>query len=192
LADQADSVQLMKPIPNLGELLDRANGHKIYGTKMRSVIHEADEKGVAAIVAQQFEIAAQIRAAGLVPIIEPEVSIKSASKEAAEQLLHDGIQKQLQDLPDGEHVMLKLTIPSQPNLYSDLAREPHVQRVLALSGGYSRDEACRLLADNADMTASFSRALLEGLSADQSDDEFNRTLEESIKEIYAASTQKVH
>jgi fructose-bisphosphate aldolase class I len=190
LAEQANGVQLMKPITALDELLERANGHKIYGTKMRSVIHEADEQGVTAIVEQQFEYAAQIRAAGLVPIIEPEVSIKSESKQAAEQLLHDGIQKQLQQLPDDEFVMLKLTIPSQSDLYSDVAHDPHVQRVLALSGGYSRDEACELLAKNRDMTASFSRALLEGLAADQSDDEFNATLDESIKEIYAASVDK--
>jgi fructose-bisphosphate aldolase class I len=190
LADKADGVQLMKPITGLDELLERANGHKIYGTKMRSVIHDASERGVAAIVEQQFEFAAQIRAAGLVPIIEPEVSITSESKQAAEQLLHDGIAKQLNRLPDGEHVMLKLTIPSQPDLYSDLAHDPHVQRVLALSGGYSRDEACKLLAENQDMTASFSRALLEGLAAGQTDDEFNRTLDESIKEIYAASVSK--
>ena len=190
LAEQSDGVQLMKPIPNLDDLLQRANKHGIFGTKMRSVIHDADEKGVRAIVDQQFELARQIVAAGLVPILEPEVSIKSDTKAEAEQLLHDDIAARLADLPDDARVALKLTIPTQPDLYRDLAHDPHVVRVLALSGGYSRDEACHLLAENDDMIASFSRALLEGLSADQSHDEFDRQLEESIEAIYEASVVK--
>lgn len=190
LAEQSDGVQLMKPIPGLDELLQRANKHGIFGTKMRSVIHGADEKGVRAIVDQQFELARQIVAAGLVPIIEPEVSIKSESKAEAEQLLHDDIRARLDDLPDDARVALKLTIPTQAGLYRDLAHDPHVVRVLALSGGYSRDEACHLLAENDDMIASFSRALLEGLSAEQSDEHFDRQLAESIEAIFEASVAK--
>ena len=190
LADQADGVQVMKPITGLDDLLARANGHKIFGTKMRSVIHEADDKGVEAIVDQQFEYALQIAEAGLVPIIEPEVSIKSTSKADAERLLHDGLQKRLAGLAPDTTVMLKLTIPDERDLYTDLAHDPHVLRVLALSGGYSRDEACRLLAENDDMVASFSRALLEGLTDGQTDEEFDHQLSASIEQIYRASVTK--
>jgi fructose-bisphosphate aldolase class I len=190
LADKDSGVQMMKPISGLDELLDRANGHGIFGTKMRSVIHEADEAGVAAIVDQQFAYAAQIAAAGLVPILEPEVSIKSDTKDAAEDLLLDGIRQRVVALSSDARIMLKLTIPSRAGRYDEISHDPRIVRVLALSGGYSRDEACKLLAQNDGMVASFSRALLEGLTAQQSDDEFNHTLESSIAEIYDASVHK--
>ncbi len=161
--------------------------HQIFGTKMRSVISDADEAGIAAIVAQQFDYAARIRAAGLVPILEPEVSISSPHKEQAETMLHDAIAAHLKDLPAGALVMLKLTIPAEPGRYGDLAADPRVLRVVALSGGYSRDEACTLLARDHTLIASFSRALLEGLTESQTDDQFNATLESSIEQIYQAS-----
>jgi fructose-bisphosphate aldolase class I len=154
---------------------------------MRSVIKDADKDGVAAIVDQQFEVGAQISAAGLVPILEPEVSIKSPHKEEAEELLRAALQTHVDALPADATIMLKLTIPSRPGLYADIAADSRVLRVLALSGGYSRDEACALLAKDASLIASFSRALLEGLSDGQSDEEFNATLENSIAEIYRAS-----
>jgi fructose-bisphosphate aldolase class I len=187
LADEQHSVQVMKPMPALDELLQRANEHRIFGTKMRSVIKDADKDGIAAIVDQQFEVGAQISAAGLVPILEPEVSIKSPHKQEAEALLCDALKTGIDALPADATIMLKLTIPSQVGLYSDLAADSRVLRVLALSGGYSRDEACALLAKDSTMIASFSRALLEGLSDGQSDEEFTATLEHSIAEISQAS-----
>jgi fructose-bisphosphate aldolase, class I len=190
LAGKQDSVQLMKPIDTLDELLWRARGHGIFGTKMRSVIHDADEAGIAAIVEQQFDYAGQIMGAGLVPIIEPEVSISSAHKEQAETLLSDALHKHIEALPETAVIMLKLTIPTRPGLYAGLAHDPRVLRALALSGGYSRDEACELLAKDPSLIASFSRALLEGLTASQTDEQFNAQLESSIAQIYQASAVK--
>ena len=187
LAAEHDGVQLMKPIDTLDDLLERAGRHQIFGTKMRSVIADANEAGIAAIAAQQFEYGDRIRAAGLVPILEPEVSISSPHKEQAEELLRDAIARHLKALPPDALVMLKLTIPSQPGLYGELAADPRVLRIVALSGGYSRDEACELLARDRTLIASFSRALLEGLRADQTDAEFNTRLEASIEQIYEAS-----
>jgi fructose-bisphosphate aldolase class I len=187
LADEAAGVQTMKPIPDLDTVLGKAKSHGVFGTKMRSVIKLADPKGVAAIVDQQFEIAAQILAAGLVPIIEPEVEIKSPQKAEAEALLHERISTQLDALDDDQNVMLKLTLPTENNLYADFVSHPRVVRVVALSGGYSRDDANALLAQNRGVIASFSRALTEGLSAQQSDAEFNATLDASIQSIFDAS-----
>jgi fructose-bisphosphate aldolase class I len=195
LAAEQNGVQLMKPIDTLDELLDRASRHQIFGTKMRSVIHDADSGGVAAIADQQFEYAARISAAGLVPILEPEVSIDSPRKEEAEVLLHDALRKRLDALPgDGgsmlKPIMLKLTIPTRPGHYASLAADPRVLRVLALSGGYSRDRACALLARDPAMIASFSRALLEGLYDQQTDDQFHTRLDASIGQIFSASADK--
>jgi fructose-bisphosphate aldolase class I len=187
LEEIENGVQLMKPMPGLDELLSRAVEKGIYGTKMRSVIHEADPAGISAVVDQQFEIGAQIAAHGLVPILEPEVSIKSPTKNEAEVLLRESIQKQAAQLPAETPIMLKLTIPTQPDYYAPLLAEPHVQRVVALSGGYSRDEACALLKQNPGLIASFSRALVEGVSDSQTDEEFNATLAASIAAIYEAS-----
>ena len=190
LAAEQDSVRLMKPIDTLDEVLGRARQHRIFGTKMRSVINDADHAGIAAIVDQQFDYADRIRAAGLVPIIEPEVSIASPHKEQAESLLLDAIAKHVETLPEDAAVMFKLTIPTQPGLYAGLAADPRVLRVLALSGGYSRDEACALLARDPSLIASFSRALLEGLTESQTDEEFNAQLDSSIEQIYQASVVK--
>src|SRR6185437_14114085 len=190
LAPEQDGVQLMKPIDTLDDLLERAQRNQVFGTKMRSVINDASEAGIAAIVDQQFDYAHKILAAGLVPILEPEVSISSPHKEYAESLLRDAIAKHLETVPEGTQVMLKLTIPTQPGLYSELASDSRVLRIVALSGGYSRDEACALLAKDPSLIASFSRALLEGLTAGQTDEEFNATLESSIEEIYQASVDK--
>jgi fructose-bisphosphate aldolase, class I len=190
LAAEQDSVRLMKPIDTLDELLGRARQHRIFGTKMRSVINDADHAGIAAIVDQQFDYASRIRAAGLVPIIEPEVSITSPHKEQAESLLRDAIAKHVEALPEDAAVMFKLTIPTQPGLYAGLAADPRVLRVLALSGGYSRDEACALLARDPSLIASFSRALMEGLTESQTDEEFNAQLDSSIEQIYQASVVK--
>jgi fructose-bisphosphate aldolase, class I len=190
LAPEQDSVQLMKPIDTLDDLLERAQRHQIFGTKMRSVINDADETGISAIVDQQFDYARRIVAAGLVPIIEPEVSISSPHKEQAERLLHDTIARHVEALPQSATVMLKITIPTQPGLYGDLAADPRVLRVVALSGGYSRDEACALLAHDPTLIASFSRALLEGLAESQTDEQFNAQLESSIEQIYQASVDK--
>ena len=187
LEEIENGVQLMKPMPGLDELLARAVEKGIYGTKMRSVIHEADPAGISAVVDQQFEIGAQIAAHGLVPILEPEVSIKSPTKNEAEILLRESIQKQAAQLPAETPIMLKLTIPTQPDYSAPLLAEPHVQRVVALSGGYARDEACALLKQNPGVIASFSRALVEGVSDGQSDEEFNATLAASINAIYEAS-----
>lgn len=190
LAAGQDDVQLMKPIDTLDDVLERANRHRIFGTKMRSVIKDANEAGIAAIVDQQFEYAARIVAAGLVPIVEPEVSISSPHKEQAEMLLRDAIAKHVAALPADARIMLKITIPTQPGLYGDLAADPRVLRIVALSGGYSRDEACALLARDRTLIASFSRALLEGLTEGQNDEEFSATLDHSIGEIYRASVDK--
>jgi fructose-bisphosphate aldolase class I len=191
LADEADGVQLMKPIDTLDDLLERAAAHAVFGTKMRSVIKDADPAGVRAIVDQQFELAARISAAGLVPILEPEVSIDSPHKDEAEALLHDAVRDRVDALPADATIMLKLTIPTQPGRYGDLAADPRVLQVLALSGGYHRDEACELLAKDPDMIASFSRALLEGLSDGQTADEFDARLDASIAQIFAASVHKM-
>ena len=190
LAPAQDDVQLMKPIDTLDDLLERANRHRIFGTKMRSVIGDANEAGIAAIVDQQFEYADRIRAAGLVPIIEPEVSIASPHKAQAESMLRDAIAKHVEALPTDARVMLKVTIPTQVGLYGELAADPRVLRVVALSGGYSRTEACALLVRDPTLIASFSRALLEGLTEGQTDQEFSSTLESSVEEIYRASVDK--
>lgn len=190
LADEENGVQLMKDMPELDALLDRANERNIFGTKMRSVVNSFNEEGIKAVVDQQFEVGKQILAKGLVPIIEPEVNINSADKKEIETLLNKEILAHLDDLSEGEEVMLKLTIPTEANLYEDLVNHPRVIRVVALSGGYSRDEANELLKKNNGILASFSRALTEGLSANQSDDEFNSDLKKSIESIYDASVNK--
>ncbi|MCU9848699.1 fructose bisphosphate aldolase [Defluviimonas sp. WL0024] len=187
LEDKADGVQLMKPIGGLDALLDRAVKAGIFGTKERSVIGAASASGIAAVVAQQFDLGRQVLAKGLVPIIEPEVTISIADKAEAEDILLAELKKQLDALPEGADVMLKLTLPTKANLYKPLIDHPRVMRVVALSGGYSRDEANALLAQNAGMIASFSRALTEGLSAKQDDAEFNRTLDATIQSIRDAS-----
>ena len=187
-----DGVQLMKPIGGLDELLARAAKLGVYGTKMRSVVNRASQDGIAAIVKQQFEVGRQISGHGLMPILEPEVSIKAPDKKQAEALLRDEVTRHLDALPDGERVMLKLTIPTEENLYLPLTQHPKVLRVVALSGGYSRDEACELLSYQDAIIASFSRALVEGLTRDMSDDDFNSTLGHSVDEIYKASVQKQH
>jgi fructose-bisphosphate aldolase class I len=187
LQDEADGVQLMKPMPGLDALLARAKAKGIFGTKMRSVIKQANPAGIKAIVAQQFEVARQIIAAGLVPIIEPEVDIKCPDKAGAEDLLKAEILAQLDKLPEGQLVMLKLTIPTRDNLYADCIKHPRVLKVVALSGGYSRAEANEKLARQHGMVASFSRALTEGLTAQQSDAEFDKALDAAIESIYQAS-----
>ncbi|WP_417727396.1 fructose bisphosphate aldolase [Roseovarius sp.] len=187
LAEETDGVKLMKPMPDLDPLLERAAKAGIFGTKMRSVIDAANSTGIEAVVAQQFEVGRQILGHGLVPIIEPEVTISIADKAEAETLLRAAILAQLDMLPEDQEVMLKLTLPESPNLYESLVNHPRVLRVVALSGGYSRDEANARLAQNRGVIASFSRALTEGLSAQQSDDEFNATIAKSIDDIYRAS-----
>lgn len=187
LADEADGVRLMKAMPGLDELLDRAVSKGIFGTKMRSVIDTASASGIAANVAQQFEIADQVLAKGLVPIIEPEVTISISDKAEAEDILLAELARQLDALPEDRQVMLKLTLPETANLYAPLVDHPRVMRVVALSGGYSRDEANARLAQNRGVIASFSRALTEGLSAGQSDEAFNATLDRTIASIYDAS-----
>lgn len=187
LADEKDGVQLMKPIPNLGDLLQKAKAQNVFGTKMRSVIKSANPRGIKAIVEQQFEIGKQIAAAGLVPIIEPEIDINAPDKAEAEAILRDELLAQLNRLGPNEHVMFKLTLPEEPNFYRVLQDHPNMVRVVALSGGYSRHEANRRLAQNNGMIASFSRALTEGLTAQQSDDEFDAALGEAIQSIFDAS-----
>ena len=187
LADEANGVQLMKPMPELDALLQRSLSHGVFGTKMRSVIKLADTTGVSAVVDQQFEVGRQILGAGLVPIIEPEVDIHSPQKAEAEELLKAAITTQLDRLGADENVMLKLTLPSTPGFYDDVIAHPRIVRVVALSGGYSRDDANAMLAKNHGVIASFSRALTEGLSAQQSDDEFNAMLGTSIESIFQAS-----
>jgi fructose-bisphosphate aldolase class I len=187
LADEADGAQVMKPMPGLDELLARAADKGVFGTKMRSFIKDADKAGVQAVVDQQFEVGRQILAAGLVPILEPEVDIKSASKEQAEDMLKAAMVEQLNGLAEGQEVMLKLSIPSVDDFYAEVIAHPRVVRVVALSGGYSRAEANERLARNRGMIASFSRALTEGLSAQQSGAEFDAALDTAIESIFQAS-----
>src|SRR5918995_786678 len=187
LEAEKDGVQLMKPMPELAPLLHRATKKGMFGTKMRSVIKEANEAGIKHVVRQQFEVAGQIIAAGLVPIIEPEVDIRCREKVKAEALLREAILKELNQLPPSQVIMLKLTIPDQDDFYLDCIRHPKVLRVVALSGGYSREEANARLRRNHGLIASFSRALVEGLSAQQSDAEFNAMLDKSIQSIFDAS-----
>ncbi len=187
LADPKDGVQVMKPMPALRDLLAKAKGKGIFGTKMRSVVKEASAAGIEAVLDQQFEVARTIVAAGLVPIIEPEVDIKCPDKRGAEKLLKAGIAKRLQTLGPAERVMLKLTLPEEENLYAELIDHPRCLRVVALSGGYSRDEANRRLARQHRMVASFSRALVEGLTAQMSDDAFDEAMDASIQSIFEAS-----
>ncbi len=187
LADDANGVQLMKPMPDLDKLLARAKAKGIFGTKMRSVIQQAHQAGIQAVVDQQFEAASQIIKAGLVPIIEPEIDIKCPDKAAAENLLKTALKVGLDQLPEGQLVMLKLTLPEVDNLYADLIKHPRVLKVVALSGGYPRDEANKRLARQHGMVASFSRALTEGLTAQQSAAEFNQALDTAIESICQAS-----
>lgn len=187
LADEVDGAQVMKPMPHLDDLCARAASKGVFGTKMRSVINSANPAGVKAVVDQQFDVALQILGHGLVPIIEPEVNIKSDDKAQSEAILRDALLAGLDRIPEGQQVMFKLSLPSENNFYKVLIDHPKVLRVVALSGGYSRDDACDMLAANNGMIASFSRALSEGLSAQQSDAEFNSTLQSTIDEIYAAS-----
>lgn len=187
LADEADGVQLMKPMPELDMLCARAVTKGVFGTKMRSVINSASAAGIKAIVEQQFTVAAQISKHRLVPIIEPEVNIKSDSRAECDAMLHDALKNALDTLPEGERVMLKLSIPAHANLYADLVAHPNVLRVVALSGGFSRSEACAELAKNKGMIASFSRALLQDLRNDMDDSGFDAALGGAIEEIYAAS-----
>lgn len=190
LAEKSNGVQLMKPNPNLNKMLDRANERNIFGTKMRSVIHEANEKGIKDIVQQQFDIAKQITDAGLVPIVEPEVNINSKEKAEAENILKKEIMKYLDKLAENEKVMLKLTLPEQPNLYKEATKHPKVVRVVALSGGYSRKEANDKLKNNDNVIASFSRALAQDLRYNQTDEEFNNSLKKAIDSVYDASVNK--
>jgi len=187
LAAEKDGVQLMKPMPMLAALLDKARAKRIFGTKMRSFIKRADEAGNKNIVIQQFEIAQQIISANLVPIIEPEIDIHCPEKGKAEQLLKAAILEKVNQLPDGQFIMLKLTLPEQDNFYAEFVKHPRVLRVVALSGGYSREEANNRLRRNHGVVASFSRALVEGLTAQQSDAEFNAMLDKSIQCIFDAS-----
>jgi len=187
LAEQSDGAQVMKPTPDLGALLERALGHGVFGTKMRSVVTLADPVGIQAVVDQQLAVARQVLAAGLVPIVEPEVDIHSPQKAAAEELLTERLLAALPALNDGEQVMLKLTLPEKDGLYAPLLGHPRVLRVAALSGGYTREEANARLSRNHGVVASFSRALTEGLSAQQSEVDFDRVLDASIQSIYDAS-----
>lgn len=187
LEDEQNGVQLMKPMPALDALLKKAASKHIFGTKMRSVVNQANPAGVTAVVKQQFEVARQIIAAGLMPIVEPEVNIKCPQKAEAEKLLKAALLDELNKLPADQMVMLKLTLPEQDNFYSDLVKHPRVLKVVALSGGYSREESNARLARNNGVVASFSRALSEGLSAQQSDAEFNAMLDATIESIYQAS-----
>ena len=187
LADEKDGVHLMKPMPGLPALLNKANAKRIFGTKMRSVINQANAAGIKAVVSQQFEVAAQILAAGLMPIIEPEVDIHCPDKAGAEALLKAAIDEKLNTLPADQLVMLKLTLPEQDDFYAEFVKHPKVLKVVALSGGYSRAEGNERLRRNHGVVASFSRALVEGLSAQQSDAEFNAVLDSTIQSIYEAS-----
>ena len=187
LAEKANGVQLMKPIPELEHRLSEASRHGIFGTKMRSVIHEANEQGIKEIIDQQFELAQIICKANLVPIIEPEVDIHAADKAECEQLMKQAIQEHLADWNNRNKIMFKFTIPTEPDFYADLYDNAAVVRIVALSGGYGVDEACEKLAQNHNMPASFSRALLQNLRAQQSDEEFNKTLATAIQQIYQAS-----
>ena len=191
LEAEENGVQLMKPMPELDSLLQRAKALGVFGTKERSVINAANASGIAVLVAQQFQVAKQVLAHGMMPIIEPEVNIKSADRAQSDDLLLSAIFEELDEIPEGQRVMLKLSIPAKAGLFQPLVVHPKVLRVVALSGGFSREEACRELAKNPGMIASFSRALLSDLRAQQSDEEFNRTLGQAIDEIYEASTEKV-
>ena len=191
LEAEENGVQMMKPIAGLDELLVRAKSLGVFGTKERSVINSANAAGIAVLVAQQFQVARQVLAHGMMPIIEPEVNIKSADRGESDELLLSAILEELDELPEGQRVMLKLSIPAQPGLFDPLVTHPKVLKVVALSGGYSREEACSELAKNPGMIASFSRALLSDLRHGQSDEDFNRTLGSAIDEIHRASTQKV-
>ena len=190
LAAESNDVQVMKPIPELSSRIAAANKHGVFGTKMRSVINLANAAGIEAVVAQQFEIGKEIIAGGLIPIIEPEVNIKSEQKGQAEEILKTSLITHLNQLNEHQTVMLKLSLPTKPNLYQDLVNHPRVLKVVALSGGYSRDEANRMLAQNNGVIASFSRALTEGLSAKQSDDQFDALLDSTIQSIFDASVNK--
>jgi len=187
LADEEDGVQLMRPNPGLDDLLKRANERNVFGTKMRSVVNKANPDGIKKVVEQQFEVGKQILAAGLVPIIEPEVNIHSEDKAQSEEILKKELLDHLNKLSDDQNVMLKLSIPSVDNFYKELIEHPRVVRVVALSGGYSRDEANKRLAANEGLIASFSRGLSEGLNASQSDEEFNEMIKESVRTIHLAS-----
>ena len=191
LEDEKDGVQMMKPMPGLDALLDRAKGLGVFGTKERSVINAANPAGIDAIVAQQFEVAKQVIAHGLMPIIEPEVNIKSADRAASDGLLQAAILAALDGLGDGQQVMLKLSIPAVPGTFDELINRPQVLKVVALSGGFSRADACAQLSQNPGMIASFSRALLSDLRSDMSDHQFDATLGGAIDDIYKASTAKV-
>ena len=191
LEAEENGVQIMNPIPGLDALLERARSLGVFGTKERSVINAANAAGIAVLVAQQFEVARQVLAHDLVPIIEPEVNIKSADRPESDNLLLSAILEELDEIPDGQRVMLKLSIPAKPGMFRPIVEHPKVLRVVALSGGFSRGEACRELAKNPGLIASFSRALLSDLRAQQSDEEFNRTLGTAIDEIYEASIEKV-
>jgi len=191
LEDEENGVQMMKPMPDLSGLLERAKQLGVFGTKERSVINLANEAGIAVLVAQQFQVAGKVLDHGLVPIIEPEVNIKSPERAECDRLLLAALLEELDEIPDGQRVMLKLSIPAEPNLFAPLVSHPKVLRVVALSGGFSREDACHELAKNPGMIASFSRALLSDLRYQQSDEEFNRTLGTAIDEIYEASTAKV-
>ena len=190
LAEEEDGVQLMKPLTKLDGLLDRAKAKKVFGTKMRSVVQKADKSGIAKIVDQQFEEANRILDKGLMPIVEPEVNIKSADRADSDRLLRDELLRALDAQGEGRRVMLKLSIPVEPDLYAPVIAHPKAARVVALSGGFSQDEACEELAKNRGMIASFSRALLQDLRKSQSDEEFDRTLGGAIDKIYRASTMK--
>lgn len=190
LAAESNDVQLMKPIPELTSRIAAANKHGVFGTKMRSVINLANAAGIEAVVAQQFEIGKEIIAGGLIPIIEPEVNIKSEQKGQAEEILKTSLINHLNKLNENQTVMLKLSLPTKSNLYQDLVNHPRVLKVVALSGGYSRDDANKMLAENNGVIASFSRALTEGLSAKQSDDQFDALLDSTIQSIFNASVNK--
>ena len=191
LEAEENGVQMMKPMPGLDELLARAKALGVFGTKERSVINQANAAGIAVLVAQQFQVAKQVLAHGMMPILEPEVNIKSADRATSDDLLLTAILEELDEIPEGQRVMLKLSIPADAGLFQPLVDHPKVLRVVALSGGFSREEACRELARNPGMIASFSRALLSDLRAQQNDEEFNRMLGTAIDEIYTASTSKV-
>jgi len=190
LEDEANGVQMMKPMPTLDALLEKSKALGVFGTKERSVINSANAEGIAAIVKQQFEIGQQVLGHGMMPIIEPEVNIKSETRAECDKILLAEILKALDALPDGQQVMLKLSLPVVPGTFDPLVEHPKVLRVVALSGGYKRPEACRELAKNKGIIASFSRALLEDLRAPMSDDEFDKALGSAIDEIYTGSTQK--
>jgi len=191
LEAEENGVQLMKPNPGLDALLERAKGLGVFGTKERSVINAANPSGIAVAVAQQFQVAKQVLAHGMMPIVEPEVNIKSADRADSDDLLLSALLEELDEIPEGQRVMLKLSIPAKPGLFQPLVDHPKVLRVVALSGGFSRYEACSELAKNPGMIASFSRALLSDLRAQQSDEQFDATLGQAIDEIYSASTSKV-